>query len=49
MMDPPPGTAVVRVLGPCWGITARSRSVIGTTVLVAADDASPAGAPEPTA
>ncbi len=29
--DPPPGYVVERVLGPCWGITVRSRSVIGTT------------------
>jgi uncharacterized protein YbjQ (UPF0145 family) len=29
--DPPPGYAVERVVGPCWGITVRSRSVVGTT------------------
>jgi uncharacterized protein YbjQ (UPF0145 family) len=29
--DPPPGTSIERVVGPCWGITVRSRSVIGTT------------------
>ncbi len=29
--DPPPGTEVERILGPCWGITVRSRSVVGTT------------------
>jgi len=29
--DPPPGTVVERVIGPCWGITVRSRSVVGTT------------------
>jgi uncharacterized protein YbjQ (UPF0145 family) len=29
--DPPPGWKVERVLGPCWGITVRSRSVVGTT------------------
>jgi uncharacterized protein YbjQ (UPF0145 family) len=29
--DAPPGTAIDRVVGPCWGITVRSRSVIGTT------------------
>jgi len=29
--DPPPGTVVERVVGPCWGITVRSRSVLGTT------------------
>lgn len=28
--DPPAGTEVERVLGPCWGITVRSRSVVGT-------------------
>ena len=29
--DPPPGYEVARVVGPCWGITVRSRSVVGTT------------------
>jgi uncharacterized protein YbjQ (UPF0145 family) len=29
-MDPPPGFAVHEILGPCWGITVRSRSVVGT-------------------
>jgi uncharacterized protein YbjQ (UPF0145 family) len=29
--DPPPGFEVDRVVGPCWGITVRSRSVVGTT------------------
>jgi uncharacterized protein YbjQ (UPF0145 family) len=29
--DPPTGWEVERVLGPCWGITVRSRSVVGTT------------------
>ena len=29
--DPPQGWAVERVVGPCWGITVRSRSVVGTT------------------
>jgi len=29
--DPPPGWVVERVVGPCWGITVRSRSVVGTT------------------
>jgi uncharacterized protein YbjQ (UPF0145 family) len=29
--DAPPGSQIARVLGPCWGITVRSRSVIGTT------------------
>ncbi len=28
--DPPPGFEVERVIGPCWGITVRSRSVVGT-------------------
>ena len=28
--EPPPGFEVERVIGPCWGITVRSRSVIGT-------------------
>jgi len=27
--DPPPGWEVDRVIGPCWGITVRSRSVVG--------------------
>ena len=30
--DPPPGYVVQRIIGPCWGITVRSRSVIGTFV-----------------
>ncbi len=29
--DAPPGYEVERVIGPCWGITVRSRSVVGTT------------------
>ena len=29
--EAPPGTEVERVIGPCWGITVRSRSVVGTT------------------
>lgn len=29
--DPPPGFEVEQVLGPCWGITVRSRSIVGTT------------------
>ena len=29
--DPPAGYEVERVLGPAWGITVRSRSVVGTT------------------
>lgn len=28
--EPPPGYQIVRVLGPCWGVTVRSRSIIGT-------------------
>ncbi len=28
--EPPPGSEVERVLGPVWGITVRSRSVVGT-------------------
>lgn len=28
--EAPPGLEIARVLGPCWGITVRSRSVIGT-------------------
>src|SRR5258706_7703961 len=28
--EPPPGSEIVRVLGPVWGVTVRSRSVIGT-------------------
>ncbi len=28
--DAPPGYSIVRVIGPCWGITVRSRSLIGT-------------------
>ena len=29
--DPPSGTTIERVIGPCWGITVRSRSVVGQT------------------
>jgi uncharacterized protein YbjQ (UPF0145 family) len=29
--DPPPGFVIERLVGPCWGITVRSRSVVGTT------------------
>jgi uncharacterized protein YbjQ (UPF0145 family) len=29
--DAPPGFEVERVIGPVWGITVRSRSVVGTT------------------
>ena len=28
--DPPPGYEIDRVIGPCWGITGASRSVVGT-------------------
>jgi uncharacterized protein YbjQ (UPF0145 family) len=28
---PPPGYEIESILGPCWGITVRSRSVIGQT------------------
>ena len=28
--EAPPGSHIARVLGPCWGITVRSRSVVGT-------------------
>jgi uncharacterized protein YbjQ (UPF0145 family) len=28
--EAPPGTEVERIVGPCWGITVRSRSVVGT-------------------
>ncbi len=28
--DAPPGTEIVTVLGPCWGVTVRSRSIVGT-------------------
>jgi uncharacterized protein YbjQ (UPF0145 family) len=30
-LEPPPGYEVERIVGPCWGITVRSRSVVGTT------------------
>jgi uncharacterized protein YbjQ (UPF0145 family) len=29
--DAPPGFVIARVVGPCWGITVRSRSIVGTT------------------
>ena len=29
--DPPPGLEIEAILGPCWGVTVRSRSVVGTT------------------
>ncbi len=28
--EPPPGRTIERVIGPSWGITVRSRSVVGT-------------------
>ncbi len=28
--DPPPGMEIAQVVGPCWGITVRSRSLVGT-------------------
>jgi uncharacterized protein YbjQ (UPF0145 family) len=28
--EPPPGSVVTRVVGPVWGITVRSRSIVGT-------------------
>jgi uncharacterized protein YbjQ (UPF0145 family) len=28
--EAPPGWVIDRVIGPCWGITVRSRSVVGT-------------------
>ncbi len=28
--DPPPGYEIERILGPCWGIAVRSRSLVGT-------------------
>ncbi|HKA86063.1 MAG TPA: YbjQ family protein [Haliangiales bacterium] len=28
--DAPPGAAIERVIGPCWGVTVRSRSIVGT-------------------
>ncbi len=28
--DPPPGQQIAQVVGPCWGITVRSRSIVGT-------------------
>ncbi|MEB2313574.1 MAG: heavy metal-binding domain-containing protein [Sorangiineae bacterium] len=29
-LEPPPGMSIRRVVGPTWGITVRSRSVVGT-------------------
>jgi uncharacterized protein YbjQ (UPF0145 family) len=28
--EAPPGHEIERIVGPCWGITVRSRSVVGT-------------------
>jgi uncharacterized protein YbjQ (UPF0145 family) len=28
--EAPPGSHIERIVGPCWGITVRSRSVVGT-------------------
>ena len=28
--EAPPDSEIARVIGPCWGITVRSRSVVGT-------------------
>jgi uncharacterized protein YbjQ (UPF0145 family) len=28
--DAPPDTEIARIIGPCWGITVRSRSIVGT-------------------
>lgn len=28
-LEPPPGTVVEQILGPVWGITVRSRSIVG--------------------
>jgi uncharacterized protein YbjQ (UPF0145 family) len=28
--EPPPGSQIERIVGPVWGITVRSRSVVGT-------------------
>lgn len=28
--EAPPGSEIEKVVGPCWGITVRSRSVVGT-------------------
>jgi uncharacterized protein YbjQ (UPF0145 family) len=28
--EAPPGTEITEIVGPCWGITVRSRSVVGT-------------------
>jgi uncharacterized protein YbjQ (UPF0145 family) len=28
--EAPPGSEIAQVVGPCWGITVRSRSIVGT-------------------
>jgi uncharacterized protein YbjQ (UPF0145 family) len=28
--DAPPGMEIAAILGPCWGVTVRSRSIVGT-------------------
>jgi uncharacterized protein YbjQ (UPF0145 family) len=28
--EPPPGMVIDKIIGPCWGITVRSRSIVGT-------------------
>jgi uncharacterized protein YbjQ (UPF0145 family) len=28
--EPPPGSEISRIVGPVWGITVRSRSIVGT-------------------
>jgi uncharacterized protein YbjQ (UPF0145 family) len=28
--EPPPGSQIERIVGPVWGITVRSRSIVGT-------------------
>jgi uncharacterized protein YbjQ (UPF0145 family) len=28
--EAPPGSEIAHVVGPCWGITVRSRSIVGT-------------------
>ncbi len=28
--EAPPGMVIAQIMGPCWGITVRSRSVVGT-------------------
>jgi uncharacterized protein YbjQ (UPF0145 family) len=29
-LTPPPGFEIEQIIGPCWGITVRSRSIIGS-------------------